>query len=91
MKGKQSFTISFRLDGDYLKRLDDEAAKVGLSVHERARQMLIELLDDKDRERLFEKIIDVKESITEVGGEVSRLRGDLAEAVEWMVKNLKAK
>jgi hypothetical protein len=91
VKGKQSFTISFRLDGDYLKRLDDEAAKVGLSVHERARQMLIELLDDKDRERLFEKIIDVKESITEVGGEVSRLRGDLAEAVEWMVKNLKAK
>jgi excinuclease UvrABC nuclease subunit len=84
VKRKESFTVSFRLDPVYLRKLDDEAGKFGLSVHERARQLVISALDETQGERTFEKLIETLE-------EVRSLRDDLAEAVNWMVKNLQTK
>lgn len=89
LKKRESFTIGFRLDATHLATLEDEARHYSVSLHERARQIVIEHLDDAERGKILDKVIEVKESVSGVEGEVAQLRSDLAEAVEWMIKNLK--
>ena len=91
MKRNQSHNISFRLDDRYLKKLEDEAEKHGLSVHQRARQFLLDVLDDAERERVIGKVIETKEGIAELKEEMKALRTDMAEAVEWIVKKLQTR
>lgn len=83
MSRNQRHSITFRLDDRYLKKLDDDAAKHGISAHQRARQFVIERLDEQQQERTMEKLIETL-------SEVRQLRGDMAEAVEWIVKKLGA-
>ena len=91
LKKRESFTIGFRLDATRLAKLEEEADQYGVSLHERARQIVMEHLDDTERGKILDKVIEVKESVSEVESEVVKLRSDLAEAVEWMVKNLKGR
>lgn len=90
LKKRESFTVGFRLDATHLARLEEEANRYGISLHERARQIVMEHLGDTERGKILDKVIEVKESVSEVSEEVIKLRGDLAEAVEWIVKNFKA-
>lgn len=67
---KETSTVSFRLDSHYIGKLQRQAEKHGISIHEQARRMVIDDLDDGERDRLREEVKEVK-------GTVSNLRGDL--------------
>ena len=45
-KPELSFTVSFRLDRERTDKLKGLAGREGVSIHEKARQMLIAALDD---------------------------------------------
>lgn len=68
---KETFTISFRVDGHYLGQLEKGAAAYGISVHEYARQRLIELLERQDEARLLEEAAKTRRG-------VEALRNDVA-------------
>ena len=46
---KATRQVSFRLDKERAKKLDTLAKKAGVSFHEKARQMLMSALDERDR------------------------------------------
>lgn len=91
LKKRQTETVSFRLDDLYLMRLEEEASKYGVSIHQQARQILMDTLEDGERKRLMDKVGEVSGSVSKVENAVTELRSDLAEAVEWMVSNLQTK
>lgn len=49
-KAKPTHTVSFRLDEEYLMKLDRIGTKRGNSIHEQARDMLMALLDGDEAE-----------------------------------------
>lgn len=49
-KGKPTHTVSFRLDEEYLLKLDRIGTKRGNSIHEQARDMVMALLDGDEAE-----------------------------------------
>ena len=53
---KTSGTVSFRLAPEYLKLLNDEAAKEGKSAGDCARRLLIRTLTDTERTELREEL-----------------------------------
>lgn len=77
---KVSYPISFRVDGGALSQLEKGAARYGISVHEYARQRLLELLEKQDEARLLEAA-----RTTQRG--VEGLRGDVATALEVILLN----
>ena len=48
MNKKETHTISFRLDTHYLGALEARATKSTLSIHEEARRVLGDKLEEKD-------------------------------------------
>jgi hypothetical protein len=76
----QTYTVSFRVDAYHLSRLEKGAAAYKISIHEYARQRLIELLDHQEEARLIEDLGEVK-------GDVSLLREDLARTLEIVLAN----
>jgi hypothetical protein len=88
---KESHTVSFRLDPHYLGKLEGEASKHSVSVHEQARRMVIDDLDRRDGEAILERLTEIRtevQKVSEVEKSVADLRADLAEAVDWIVKKL---
>ena len=77
---KVTYPISFRVDNATLGQLEKGAARYGMSVHEYARQRLVELLEKQDETRLLEAA-----GITQRG--VERLRSDVATALEVILLN----
>lgn len=75
---KVSNTVGFRLDPPYLKSLESEAANYKMSLHEYARRLVIDALDDARREQLEKRMVMLET-------EVSELRSDLATAVEALL------
>lgn len=71
---KPSESVSFRVSPELSKRLEAEAARCGMSRGEHARRLLIEALDDTERERVRVEIAELREA-------VGKLREDLATAV----------
>ena len=51
-KGKASHTVSFRLEEEYLSKLEHIGSKRGNSIHEQAREMLMALLIGDETELL---------------------------------------
>ena len=74
MREEASKPVNFRVSPELSKRLEAEAEKAGMSRGEYARRLLIECLDDTERER-------VRHDIAELREEVVKLREDLATAV----------
>jgi hypothetical protein len=57
-------TVGFQLDEDYLERLEKEAAKNGdLSPGQFARRIVMNYLDDAEREKIRERLGGVEESL----------------------------
>jgi sugar diacid utilization regulator len=77
---KETFTISFRVDNHHLNQLEKGAASYGISVHEYARQRLIELLERQDEAQLLEKTDATRRS-------VEGLRNDMAATLEVILLN----
>lgn len=48
LREKATRQVSFRLDKERAKKLDSLAGKAGVSFHEKARQMLMSALDERD-------------------------------------------
>ena len=76
-------TISFRLDDRALQRLEKEAVPYRMSLHAYARQVVLEVLDDTNRDRVREEIEELRE-------EMAQLREDLAGVLEMILVNLTA-
>jgi hypothetical protein len=88
---KETSTVSFRLDSHYIGKLQRQAEKHGISIHEQARRALIDDLDDKRGEEILEQLSALKGEMTKIQSlekSVVDLRADLAEAVDWIVKRL---
>lgn len=77
---KETFTISFRVDAHHLGQLEKGAASYGISVHEYARQRLVELLERQDETRLLEDAAATRRS-------VEGLRNDVAATLEVILLN----
>jgi hypothetical protein len=91
---KESHTISFRVDAHYLARLETEASKHGASIHEQARRMVIDSLDNKEATIILEQLSQIRNEtgvIQDIRKEVSSLRSDMAEAIDWIVTKLSSK
>ena len=78
---KETFTISFRVDGFHLSRLEKGATRLGMSVHEYARLRLSELLERQDEARLLDETARLRRG-------VEGLREDVAATLEAILLNL---
>ena len=96
---KQPKTVGFQLEDSYHRRLEKDGKEFKMSAGQYARQLVIDALDDTNRERLEKRMVMLET-------ELSELRSDLAIAVEallivagnypkekareWVVRNLGA-
>jgi hypothetical protein len=71
-------TVGFELKDGYHRRLESEAKEFKMSAGQYARRLVIDALDDADRERLEKRMVMLET-------EVSELRSDLATAVEALL------
>lgn len=76
-----TYTVGFRVDAHYLALLEKGAAAYGISLHEYARQRLVELLDRQEEVRLLEAATRTRE-------ELEDLREDLARLLQILLVNL---
>ena len=77
MKDKPK-TVGFQLEEGYHRRLEREGKDYKMSAGQYARQLVIDTLDDADRERLEKRMVMLET-------EISELRSDLAVAVEALL------
>jgi len=77
---RESHTIGFRVDNYTLTQLEKGAAAYGISVHEYARQRLMELLERQDEARLLDEAAATRRG-------VDGLRDDLAATLEVILLN----
>ena len=68
-------TVSFRLPQNLFDRLEEEAKCQGRGVHEHARKLITDVLEDAQREQL-------QDQVRELGAGLIALREDLAVAIE---------
>ena len=91
---KETPIISFRLDSYHFGRLETDAKKYSVSVHEQARRMVIDDLSRQETGELLEKLTAIQKQtarVESVETSIAELRSDLAEAVDWIVKKLERK
>ena len=74
----RSETVSFRLPPSFYSQLSQEAGKRSLSLHEVARQIVIDRLTDAAREEERQQLADLKQTL-------ETLREDLATAAAAML------
>lgn len=72
---RETFTIGFRVDPYTLTQLEKGAVGYGISVHEYARQRLLELLEKQEEARMLD-------AVTEARREVKALREQTREYVK---------
>lgn len=97
---ESSYNITFRVSGERLAQLTKIAEtldppgqgrrKKGVSVHDVARMLLYEALDErKGRQQLLDGQEFLAEKLDEVFSEVKELRGDLATDIPKLAKLIK--
>jgi len=78
---KESETVSFRLSGPLLLRLTEDAANLGISRGERARDLVLSVLQDEDRLQVLEEVRAAREQL-------QKLRHDVAVTLEAVLLNI---
>lgn len=78
-KAKPTHTVSFRLDEDYLLKLERISAKRGNSIHEQARDMLMALLNGDELDLMTTRL--EVESIHKMLSAHTKGTADLLEAL----------
>ena len=78
---RETFTIAYRVDEATLQWLQERAAPYGMSVHEYARQRLMEAMLEVASEQL-------RGELREVHADMAALREDLAVSVEILLANI---
>ena len=71
-------TVGFQLEDGYHRRLEKEGEEFKMSAGQYARQLVIDALEDANRERLERRMVMLET-------EVSELRSDLATSVEALL------
>ena len=74
-------TVGFQLDEEYLKRLEEKAGKLQMSAGQYARRLVMDALDDSERQVIKEEISDLNENVED-------LRECLAVSVEAILANI---
>jgi hypothetical protein len=82
---RETFTIGFRVDAYTLAQLEKGAAAYGLSVHEYARQRLLELLERQDEARTLDAVAEMRQEIRALREE---MRACLLETNTLVLMNL---
>ncbi len=77
---KETYTIAYRVDGAALLWLKEQAASYGMSVHEYARQQLLDTIADAATEEMRGEIKEVRDTVKD-------LREDLAVTLEVVLSN----
>lgn len=77
----ESSTVSFRLRGASLDRLQKLAEEQGVSSGELARRLVLSVLQDEDRSRVLLEVEAVRQ-------EVAKLRADVASSLEMVLLNV---
>ena len=75
---QQSFTISFRLDAAQVADLEKRAARHKISIHEEARSIVAEILNDTRRDEIKDEVLGARDDI-------KTLQMKLADAVEALL------
>lgn len=75
---QQSFTISFRLDAAQVADLEKRAARHKISIHEEARSIVAEILNDTRRDEIRDEVLGAR-------GDIKTLQMKLADAVEALL------
>jgi|SRR6185437_1839547 len=93
-------TIGFRIGEDHGRVLFDRAAALKMSVHELARQYVIQMLHEADeREQLIQAVVALRDELLEARKDiaiatqemlVSGGRATITEAKTWVKENLAA-
>ena len=76
-----SHTVSFRVDARTWKRLEREADSYNLSAGAYARKVMTDALEDHHRAQMLETATETQQQIT-------KLRSDVATALEMVLLNL---
>ncbi len=74
----QTFTISFRLDAGQVADLEKRAARHKISIHEEARNIVSDILNDTRRDEIKDEILGTRDDI-------KILQMKLADAVEALL------
>lgn len=77
---KNRTTIGYRLDDERLAKLESLAHKEGVSLHEKARQMMIAALDERDAKEERQEL-----ALAEVQSSVDEMR-DRSECLEFGIR-----
>jgi hypothetical protein len=77
-KKEPTFTVSYRLNATYLAKLEALAERHNISVHEQARILLLDALDNKSEE-------EIKTDIKRTREEVKDLKLSVAVAFEALL------
>lgn len=77
---KNRTTVGYRLDDERLAKLESLANKEGVSVHEKARQMMIAALDERDAKEERQEL-----ALAEVQSSVEEMR-DRSECMEFGIR-----
>ena len=77
---KNRTTIGYRLDDDRLTKLESLAKKEGVSVHEKARQVMIATLDERDAKEERQEL-----ALAEVQSAVDEMR-ERSECMEFGIR-----
>ena len=77
---KNRTTIGYRLDDERLAKLETLASKEGVSVHEKAKQMMIATLDERDAKEERQEL-----ALAEVQSSVEEMR-DRSDCMEFGIK-----
>jgi len=82
---RETFTVGFRVDAYTLTQLEKGAAGYGISVHEYARQRLLELLEKQDEARMLDAVTEARREVRALREET---RNGLKEATLLLLTNL---
>lgn len=77
----QSKSVTFRLGGALLERLEQLAAEQGVSRGDLARRFVMATMQDEDRLRVLQEVEGVRQ-------ELARLRADVAASLEMILLNV---
>lgn len=98
---KESYPISFRLASVHLALLEKGAAQRETSIQKYARQLVLEALEDTERERLLYELAELKEALAKHREEFATATEALLDAIhdpkraapervaEWVGDNLR--
>ena len=79
-KRTPAHTVSFRLDDEYLAKLDAIGTKRGNSIHEQAREMLMALLDGDEAELMAMRV-----QMEDLNNKFEIFRSGMADTMEAML------